>query len=1047
MEVAGQWRRQWAGTAEYGKVTEGGVTRRVARAMEVMHASAPGAKVRVMRAAYHESASPGVPAASYLMHASRRVISSGFNILPLEPPIFPSKPLEISSMPLESSPEPNTDTENYKVTEPDDTEISEPSKWRPSTGRGSDRMPSEESSSTDNTSIIDFEARLPKNLLRKHSYDSENSDISLFRRNSRTSPLLDVPVSLSTLKYKSLLNGSNSNEWNNRRKSYSFEDTSPISESIILSNDTQAMESSTDSGICKSTELVNDADDKCLDKKERISEKHEESFQDWLTKNRISSYGGSRVKPSREHDIVIEEPQENSIALQSKGKVTITVPIQVADDYEYKQSSATDDRKIKKVGFCKTELHFDADLGKVNIIATDEKPPPSSDFRKRRSAFVPINGTFDKPITLFGESNAPAFATNQFLNFNEHNEFDENTAATKSILKNKIPKPKPYLLGENMVLGGKKEDSYYDNGVPTAVSLINRQLQNERRHSTEISSLLTELNTSVTRKPYRTNNLSPLKTDSLKQKKKLFELEDHTTINKHPKDIETTGSVKNKLKIIQMSPVEKRKTRQLRDSDLTYFGIANTPKPSMEETKPQEKSRKSSGSIDDLFQSVRLIQKVSNSVCNSEAESEDAPEYQNIPIKTNFAPVPTPRPRSKYSSKATNVKEDRLRPVFEQDNEITSNFESRRSRVRRQDSNRSISEPPKHKYDSGEKARRRHERSGKTDSTEKQCVTEKKAVLSVNRQPNIDIIEQEPAYVNFIEAKRENSLRRTDSTRRKAEKLHVKAENLRTLEDKKTDSVRTRTRNQDKHDKERVNAVETVHREDREILQRPIRKIRTEKLATPECTNDKHGSPIIYDRPSSRKTPLINKPGGEEKHSISRNSKHEHRSRSSQRHLPKIKPDEQLTEVLRTSDKKEVKNKEINENDTINYHTKEKNGKRESANTHKHEMNTSASYRNSMTTKNKEKDNVERLSNSKSCDHRPSKRSEYVINYDDKNGTVSSICKVKNGSGTPKKKKILKDSMTDNTNVKDQKVKNKVIEKIALLARPSMEPVRDELHR
>lgn len=55
------------------QVTEGGVTRRVARAMEVLHASAPGARVRVMRAAYHSSAGPGAPASSYLMHSSRKV--------------------------------------------------------------------------------------------------------------------------------------------------------------------------------------------------------------------------------------------------------------------------------------------------------------------------------------------------------------------------------------------------------------------------------------------------------------------------------------------------------------------------------------------------------------------------------------------------------------------------------------------------------------------------------------------------------------------------------------------------------------------------------------------------------------------------------------------------------------------------------------------------------------------------------------------------------------------------------------------------------------
>lgn len=454
-----------------------------------------------------------------------QVISSGFNLL--EPSSFQtkpleicSKPLEISSTPLESSPESNTEGEDYKVTEPDDFDISEPSKWKSSSG-GSLRMPSEESSSTDNASIIDLDSRNShRSAFRKYSYDSENSDfpsIPSRRNSSRASPLLDAPVALSTLKYKSLLNGSS--EWNNRRKSYSFEDTSPINETILHSNDTIAMESSTDSGICKSTEIVNDTD-KYNDQKER---RHDDTFQDWLSKNRsaTSFFKNSQFKSYREHDVVLEDPQENNITLQSPGKVSITVPITLEGDenYPYKKSSASDDgdRRVKRVEFCKTELHFAAESGKVNIIATDEKPPPSNDFRKRRSAFVPINANFDKPVTLFGETNKDLcpIATDDFAisTRSEISESDENTAATKSILKNKIPKPKPYLLGENMVFGRstdlleKKDDTSYESAVPTAVTLINRQLQSERRYSNETtSSHSSETDAGVKNSAFRTTN-------------------------------------------------------------------------------------------------------------------------------------------------------------------------------------------------------------------------------------------------------------------------------------------------------------------------------------------------------------------------------------------------------------------------------------------------------------------------------------------------------------------------------------------------------------
>lgn len=448
-----------------------------------------------------------------------QVISSGFNLL--ESPTTPVKPLEISSTPLDATPEYNTDTENYEVTEPDDFEISEPSKWRSSLGSNSIRMPSEESSSTDNASVIDLDSRLSRSVIRKHSYDSENSDVPLSRKSStRLSPLLDAPVALSTLKYKSLLNGSN--DWTNRRKSYSFEDTSPLNETISYSNDTLAMESSTDSGICKSTEIVNEPDEKFIDRKDdKYYDRPEETFKDWLSKNRQSSsfYKGHHIKSKREHGVVVEEPLENSIALQSKGRVTITVPIKVDIDEEYQfrknQASEDGDRKVKKVGFCKTELHFAPETGIVNIIATDEKPPPSNDFRKRRSAFVPIYGNFEKPITLFGETikEFPEINPSEFpptIN-NETGEIDENTAATKSILKNRIPKPMPYLLGENIVFGSSGDDvanryndRSFSNVVPTAVSLINRQLQ-ERRCSNETTSSDTDIDI-MKKNVFRTTN-------------------------------------------------------------------------------------------------------------------------------------------------------------------------------------------------------------------------------------------------------------------------------------------------------------------------------------------------------------------------------------------------------------------------------------------------------------------------------------------------------------------------------------------------------------
>lgn len=162
---------------------------------------------------------------------------------------------------------------------------------------------------------------------------------------------------------------------------------------------------------------------------------------------------------------------------------------------------------------------------------------------------------------------------------------------------------------------------------------------------------------------------------------------------------------------ITRSPTPARlQTRELRESDLTYFGVDNAPKniDKPRHSKPLEMSKDSA--LHELFQSVRLIQQVSNSVCNS--ESDDAPEYQNIPINTNYVPRPSPRIRSKHDDKPNHIGEIVLNPIIEQ--EISSRDDItayRRSKSKRQEElspmkNRSRSEPRKsYKLNSLEKTR------------------------------------------------------------------------------------------------------------------------------------------------------------------------------------------------------------------------------------------------------------------------------------------------------------------------------------------------------
>ncbi|XP_063359536.1 uncharacterized protein LOC134648881 isoform X2 [Cydia amplana] len=1107
MEVAGQWRREWAGAAEYGKVTEGGVTRQVARAMEVLHASAPGARMRVMRAAYHSTAGPGA-ATSYMVHSSRRVISSGTRLLspsltsrPFGDtpslPSLPSLPLEISSTPLELVDTP--ETENYKVTEPDDTEISQPSKWKSSTGKSSIRMPSEESSSTDNASIIDLDPKPHhKNIFRKYSYDSENSDISTMKLTSRASPLLDAPVSLSTLKYKSLLNGSN--DWTNRRKSYSFEETDPLNETISHCNDTLAMESSTDSGICKSTEIVNDHAD--YERNDRKYYPPEDSFKDWLNKNRQTSFNKTNqyISNNRGHNVLIEEPSESSITLQSAGKVSITVPITLEseEDYQHRKAQGIEEAEIrrKKVEFCKTELHFAAESGKVNIIATDEKPPPTNDFRRRKSAFVPMKKP-ERPTTLLLEKKTTDDTMVDLLQHNtsELVENDENTAATKSILKNKIPKPKPYLLGENMVLGladdvpsANKSSICSDNlDVLTAVSLINRQLQERRCSNETTSSMASETDISSPLKTFtsRPINAGLIKSVSSKCQNTSQQYSSTTEVT------DTFNSVKEKLKALQMSPTPVRlKTRQLRQSDLTYFGIQNDKK-NTEDDKPKfirDRIKMQNEAIDNIFQSVRLIQQVSNSVsnsvCHSEAESEDAVEYQNIPLKTNFAPIPTPRSRTKYTDSFEKVTV--LKPIVEQDSVVIKHNvqdTTRRSRSRRYEEAsspaiRSISEPPKaNRLSSLEKTHRRthHVKQNVSARINKYETKEEKTNYISEQHPSdtakLYLSEEDddddnavPTYVNVNKELCNNAtpingediIRKPeiDTKLRQSHKTDTGHREIVQKADKYIVERRLRTRHE-KADSD-IKPTET-HKADQYELDRKSRATHNKtnsdhKESTRKQSNsrekihkaDKYNDSLNKRTNSSRKKKVDSKVGvlpadapqpsdpsvnsqritTENKRNKDERSTSTSRQSESLRHADKNMagqiaeisdtPTKDSTDTSKSQHARSASRHSTSKKDTIDNH------KRSSA-------NSADRHRNSLQLKSGDRNGEVHYSKD-----RKSRRNEYVINYDDKNGTVASITKVPTGPGSTRKKKTSLERIKDTP--KEYRTQSKP-EKIHLLPR------------
>lgn len=350
-------------------------------------------------------------------------------------------------------------------------------------------------------------------------------------------------------------------DWYNRRKSYGFEQVTGQQQPTIQSSKSKT-DSSTDSGICRSTELVvskNGVSD-------AGSESDENSAKNEYTYGKVKKYSAlfdqqnpfASKKASEELTNIWNRRSSLEPVKRDLESTTITIPIvsQNADDgnnwrnndlenemkrhsiavdeskyvtqspenkyrrtslaindhYPDNNSDGLDNKKTKKVEFCKTEVHFTAESGKVNIVETDEKPPPTNNFRRRRKNIGLISpdefsNRSDLPVLHFGDTsyekvllglkdlepcddkrlyeNLPNNVSCTSVTVNNNSfppqEFDEDkkeavveTETPRGILKNKPIKPRPYHLGEN-------EDSYrnLDETTETAFGVklkpINRE--------------------------------------------------------------------------------------------------------------------------------------------------------------------------------------------------------------------------------------------------------------------------------------------------------------------------------------------------------------------------------------------------------------------------------------------------------------------------------------------------------------------------------------------------------------------------------------------
>lgn len=306
--------------------------------------------------------------------------------------------------------------------------------------------------------------------------------------------------------YQSKLRETNSNEWYYRRKSYGFEKMSPPNNRAMI-----RLDSSTDSGLGRSNELsaatpntnaaINTTTTTRNSTIVHLGEVKQLSLRERLkTRAHILSDGGNE---SKRHSIAVE--QAKYVRPTNDGQST---RILLNGEYDNNESNNSNNNgkttnQTKRVEFCKTEVHFATESGRVNIVETDTKPPPTQNFRRRRrnshagqtetdinknriisdkgeSTVSSITGNSLSASRILAENNgiwrthhrtslerspeatetigkvtittitAPLDTSSRSSGIESTDgEMDDANLALRGILKNKLTKPKPYVLGEN----------------------------------------------------------------------------------------------------------------------------------------------------------------------------------------------------------------------------------------------------------------------------------------------------------------------------------------------------------------------------------------------------------------------------------------------------------------------------------------------------------------------------------------------------------------------------------------------------------------------
>ncbi|XP_017057343.2 LOW QUALITY PROTEIN: serine-rich adhesin for platelets [Drosophila ficusphila] len=207
-----------------------------------------------------------------------------------------------------------------------------------------------------------------------------------------------------------------SSEWHLRRKSYGFEKMSPPEDKSIF-----RVDASTDSGLGRSGEQLGNWSPT---EKERERNERNAAHQSNGGGGTIVHFGRS-LKPipsssptegelSKRHSIAVEETwrdiRKTSQVHVNGGTAISSISNSTTSSHLHKGSAQ------KRVEFCKTEVHFAAESGRVNIVETDGKPPPTQNFRRRRrtTASGPLQSLVKSAsATSSGTTNSSSSSTTQ----------------------------------------------------------------------------------------------------------------------------------------------------------------------------------------------------------------------------------------------------------------------------------------------------------------------------------------------------------------------------------------------------------------------------------------------------------------------------------------------------------------------------------------------------------------------------------------------------------------------------------------------------------